>query len=290
MVCGLNFAYLPADCETFSLTEYKILRSQENSIFVPVMKLLYNGRIQLYYRTEGYRSLDSCFSFLDAGKFLEIVFNLLSAVLQTGGSGFLSCRKIAPAFDKIFLEADTCRVRLVYLPVSGGFFPDEAAFETQLRSGLVRVISECGALGGSGTDQLAADLSDGLLSLEKLAERLRGNIAAPDCCAPSLPEMRLAALNAPGKVTLYVNKDSYVIGKNPAAADGVLSFNTAISRVHCRIVKTGTQYRVEDLGSSNGTWVNRVRVRKNRPLSIRDGDILRLANTDLRVMIQPQGM
>ncbi|MCD7981738.1 MAG: FHA domain-containing protein [Clostridiales bacterium] len=304
---GSDFAYILSDSAGFSLTEYKVLHNQKDSIFVPCMKLLYNGKTQLYYRTDGYRSLENILPVSDPENFLTIVYNLFSAVVQTGRIGFLSCRKIVPAFDKFFVEAGTGRVRLVYLPVSGGFFPDEAAFENQLRSSLVRWISECDAPDGSAAGKLIADLSDGLLSLEKLTERMRDGIVV---CADSdtkvlydsrrelsrceytkpnyissTAKMRLEALNAPERVVLYVNKNPYVIGKNPAAVDGVLSFNKMISRVHCRIIRTGAEYRVEDLGSANGTWVNRVRVQRNQGLLIRNGDILRLADTDFRVSV-----
>lgn len=92
--------------------------------------------------------------------------------------GFLPCKNIDLSFEKLFIDANTCQVRLVYLPVSDGFFPDEASFENQLRTGLIRLISGHSALNSPRTQKLAADLSDDLLSLETLAGRMRGGVMA----------------------------------------------------------------------------------------------------------------
>ncbi len=50
-----------------------------------------------------------------------------------------------------------------------------------------------------------------------------------------------------------------------------------VSRHHARLIFTGTGYAVEDLGSSNGTYVNDERVSGLRPLA--DGDLLRLGSS-----------
>ena len=293
MSCGSNFAYILTDNADFLPTEYKVLHSQNDVVFVKCIRLLYNGKTQFYYRTAGYRSLATLVPALDAEKFLTIVSGILSDVIHIKSIGFLSCRNVDLSFDRIFIDVNTCQARMIYLPVRNGFFADEAAFENQLRTALIRLVSEHSALNSSGTKRLVSDLSDGLLSLEALAGRIRGGaIVQPENNREQLKtgvergRMRLIALNTSKKVILYVNKDSYVIGKKPSAVDGVVSFNNMISRVHCRIIRNGTQYIVEDLGSANGTWVNRVRLMKDQKVPIQNGDVLRLANSDFQVQIQ----
>src|SRR5918995_49560 len=51
-----------------------------------------------------------------------------------------------------------------------------------------------------------------------------------------------------------------------------------VSRRHAAIRSTGTGVAVEDLGSSNGTFVNGERVSGTRPLS--HGDVVRFGNTE----------
>src|SRR4030095_8134507 len=64
-----------------------------------------------------------------------------------------------------------------------------------------------------------------------------------------------------GKVEQHLyDKDSVTIGATPEN-DLVLDDET-VSRNHCRIVLEGDQYLIRDLESTNGTFVNRVRIRE----------------------------
>lgn len=60
---------------------------------------------------------------------------------------------------------------------------------------------------------------------------------------------------------------------------GLVISNTSVSRHHCRIFREGTGYAVEDLGSTNGCFVNGEQVRK---LGLRDGDRLRVGQCELK--------
>jgi DNA-binding winged helix-turn-helix (wHTH) protein len=61
---------------------------------------------------------------------------------------------------------------------------------------------------------------------------------------------------------------THVIGREPEAAVWIDS--TQVSRRHARIIVSATGGSIEDLGSKNGTFVNRARVGGVRPLSDRD--------------------
>ena len=54
IACGNNFGYLLSDSKYFANTDYKVLQSQTSGIFVPCMKMLFNGKIQIYYITDEY--------------------------------------------------------------------------------------------------------------------------------------------------------------------------------------------------------------------------------------------
>src|SRR3954465_15108063 len=57
-------------------------------------------------------------------------------------------------------------------------------------------------------------------------------------------------------------------GRSPAA--GMPSKNNTLSRGHCAVVREGERWFIEDLGSQNGTWVNRTKVLGRTPLNERD--------------------
>lgn len=295
MECGNNFAYIINDSNLFLSTEYKVLQSQEEGCFVKCMKLLYNGKIQFYYLVNGYKSLTNMFSIIDAEGFMTIMTNVFSSIISVQNNGFLSCQNIDISFERIYVNPNTYKVALVYLPVNKRFFSDEASFENELRTSLIKVISSITTLSSSKTTQFRADLSNGMLTVKDLYEHIRGGKKhipteishTRERLNNSTKERHLCiiAMNAPTRVEIVVTKDDFVIGKNAAAVDGVVAFNKMISRIHCRITNDQGRYMIADLKSANGTYVNRVKLIPNQPHPIQNGDIVRLANSDFQVVI-----
>lgn len=296
MTCGSNFAYVLNDNGLFLPTEYKVLQSQTDGGFVKCMKMSYNGHIALYYMHNGLKPLSNMLGKMDTDSFLIVVTNLFADIIETRSNGFLSCQNVELAFDKVFVDPNTLKVSLIYLPLSVHLFDDYAAYESQLRSNLIKLINGISSLSSSRTIKLASDLSNGMLSLDDLYNRLKGGkidsipMITPDSVlSPVDSKLRLVAMNAPTRVEIEMTKDSFVLGKNASMVDGPISFNKMISRVHCRISKNGNQYTITDLQSANGTFVNRVRLQPNQSHPIKNGDIVRLANSDFQILITNRG-
>ena len=66
-------------------------------------------------------------------------------------------------------------------------------------------------------------------------------------------------------------------GQNTVALDG----DEFASAQHARVEARGDDLWVEDLGSTNGTFVNGARV--TTPRKLQPGDVLRVGQTDMRV-------
>ena len=285
MACGTNFSYILSDNSIFLSTEYKVLQSQANSNFVKCMKMLYNGKVQLFYHTTNLKPLSAMLPSLDADSFMIITANLISDIIDVKQNGFLSCQNIDVSFDKIFIDPTTYRVSLVYVPISKRAYDDDSAVENEIRTGLVKLISGVSAISSPKTIQLAADLSNGMLTMEDLSGLIKGHAPSDKRISKNtaVKALRIIALDSPTRVEIEVTKDSFVLGKNASAVDGVISFNKMISRVHCRIDRRGDRFTITDLQSANGTYVNRVRLQPNQPQVINNGDVIRLANSDFQV-------
>lgn len=295
MECGSNFAYTLNDSSAFLSTEYKVLLSQANSCFVKCMKMMFNGKLQLFYLTKGLKPFASMIPTMDSDGFLTIMANLFSDIMDVNHNGFLSCRNIDIAFEHIYVDPATYKVSLVYLPLSKHLYDDSASFENKIRTDLVKLISDVSTLSTPKTMKFSADLSDGTLSVEDLYARIKGksieNNQANEGRGDSVRDktklglLRIIAMNAPTRVEITVTKDEFVIGKKAELCDGVIGFNKMISRSHCRITRRGSQYTITDLQSANGTYVNRIRLQPNQPHPIKNGDVVRLANSDFQVSI-----
>ena len=86
-----------------------------------------------------------------------------------------------------------------------------------------------------------------------------------------MPEYQIVmrAGPTPGKV-FPVSSESFTIGREPG--NGIVINDAEISRKHARMVQVGTTYTIEDLGSTNGTFVNGVRL--SAPHSLRPNEVI----------------
>jgi len=95
--------------------------------------------------------------------------------------------------------------------------------------------------------------------------------------------MRIISGSSKGRtVALSESSLPLSIGRDPE--NRVSLDHTAISRFHCRIISEGGSYYVEDLGSTNGTYLNGRRVSKER---LSPGDEIIIANVGIVIEASP---
>jgi pSer/pThr/pTyr-binding forkhead associated (FHA) protein len=122
-----------------------------------------------------------------------------------------------------------------------------------------------------------------------------GAQAAPSAAAPpaaaSRKERKAAAKAAKAVPQLVVLEPAdqrgrgYQLGNEAslgrAAGCQITVDDTYVSQIHARVFTRDGQWFVEDLGSTNGTWLNRHKV--SGPMVIERGDKLQVGNTVLEL-------
>lgn len=111
------------------------------------------------------------------------------------------------------------------------------------------------------------------------------NLSATVRHAPAMPRgpaLVLAFMDGPrrGQVARLVLAPDGLIGRTNACALA-LTGDDEVSAQHARCFIQDRRLLVEDLNSTNGTWLNGVRITAPTPLS--EGDVLRCGQTELRV-------
>lgn len=292
--CGNNFEYVLKDNAIFVNTDYKVLQSQENGIFVKCMKMTRNGMIDLYYVTDEYRPMDSMFVGINADTLVNVSVNLFASVIEVKNNGFLACQCIDLSWDKIFVEQNTLKVKLVYLPLSVKAFNSYAEFESELRSSIVKLANMVITTSNARLDQFIQDLCNGSLTIEDVYNKSRGvgtaSIVKEDLpisnhhSSGNLGGIKLVAMNAPYYFELVIDRPDVVIGKKQELVDLVIPFNKMISRKHCRVSNVNGVYYINDEGSVNGTFVNGVRLNSGQKTQINRGDVIRMADSDFQIV------
>ncbi len=106
-------------------------------------------------------------------------------------------------------------------------------------------------------------------------------LAAPRAAparSPRRPPRELVVTDASGRRTIPL-KESITMGR-AATCDLVVADNY-VSNVHARVYLRDGAYWLEDLGSTNGTYVNRTRV--SVPTAIGPGDQVRMGKATLEL-------
>ena len=73
--------------------------------------------------------------------------------------------------------------------------------------------------------------------------------------------------------------DEVTLGRS--AGCGVSLDDTTVSQLHARLFRQNATLWIEDLGSTNGTWVNRTKV--SAPVALKRGDRVTVGGTVLEV-------
>lgn len=290
--CGNNFIYIIESMDCFAATDYKVLQNHMNNLFVRCMKILHNGKRGLYYVSEDYRSFAAMREGVTSDSLLTIIINLFRCVMEVRNNGFLYCHNIDISWDKIFVEPQTFKVRLVYLPIVQKRFNSYIEFESELRLKLIEFINNTTVLIDDRIKRLISDLANATLSLAEICKMndINYEIGKPNFSSETRNDeikekyIKLVALNAPTNFEIIIDKDEVIIGKIPELSDAIIPFNKMISRKHCKICRQEGKYFISDEKSANGTYVNRIRVAPGQLYPIKKGDMIRLADSDFQVV------
>lgn len=304
-----NVAYILEDDSLFNLTGYKVLISQEKNGFIKCAKILHNGKIKLLYFTAGQKSLKNMLSLIDADTFIMIIANIFKTIMDVKNNGFLYCQNIDFSFDKIFIDQHTLESHLVYLPIQNAV-SDELDVENELRSNLIKIIASTPAFANPKMNRISLHLSNGSFTLNELYYAIKAECQGGVHARPAnddlkqaekepekkaekkqigQPPLTFTSLDSNNPVKFVICTPEFIIGKNPVRVNGVIGFNKAIGRVHCRFLYQNNQYYIVDGDgircSTNGTYVNGTKLYSTEPFPVKNGDRIRLANSDFMIQI-----
>jgi hypothetical protein len=190
--------------------------------------------------------------------------------------------------------------RRLALLEKGDFFGEMALLDEQPRIATARAVSEASAVvitGATFTQMLRNEPEIAIRIMRKLSLRLReadqllGHSAPP----PAAVERSSSAagflthrgsgirLEIGWESTVAVGRRDPVTGIQPKVDLTGFDQERSVSRRHAKLVRrSGQLYLVEDLGTTNGTFVNGERIAPGEPIEVRDGDLLRFGLVELR--------
>lgn len=142
-------------------------------------------------------------------------------------------------------------------------------------------------------DQLRGVLAKGkewLLGKEKKVEDLAGDTNLVVKAAHLLKQGKFETPDDEAESSYFTEEKSNIvipimfgrqtIGRNPDS--NIMLEDLAVSRNHAWVINANKKVYLEDIGSSNGTYVNFVKLQRGQPVELKSGDRIKIGNTLLR--------
>lgn len=92
----------------------------------------------------------------------------------------------------------------------------------------------------------------------------------------------LKSRNLEKPITIQPNIFPCIFGKSRKSSDYIID-SPVISRVHMKLSADDSGFYIEDLNSTNGTYLNEMKLLPHTPTEIKEGDIVSIANIDFMV-------
>ena len=161
------------------------------------------------------------------------------------------------------------------------------------KSGLSSYFAKAKATGQMGTDGIEQETGHGLefTPIERNDMGIEGNgmeseLPEYTCDDTVLLEESnypcLRAVNDGG--TIIISKNEFILGRRKETCDYAIQ-NISIGRAHAHIIKCAGVYYIEDMDSTNGTFINGSRLLSNKKYELHDSDQITLANVEYRFFI-----
>ncbi len=282
-----NPGYILSDNSLFSLTDFKVLKNKEKTGgFIKCSKAMFNGKVSLIYFIGDHKNLSNILLSVDPESFTLILRNLFEVLLEIKGIGFLSYQNVDISTDKIFIDQKTLGVSLIYLPLTSNSVGEEV-FLNELRTQLLQIISSTPVLSSDKISKISMYLSNASLSIEELYKKISAECSGGSVRhAGSQPLLNVVSVNSKNTCEFNINKPEFILGRVVSKVDAVVPGNPAISSAHCKFIFRNGEYFVQDLKSSNGSFLNSKRLAAEELYPVKNGDRLRLANEDFFIRIQ----
>lgn len=310
--CGSNFEFVLNDNTQIVSTEYKVLQSSWNEYFVPCMTLLYNGKNAIYYAVNNLVPLSSVIETLNPINYIDIVINVMNSIIAIKDNGFINENSILPELENVYIDTQTLNVKLVSLPISAASESNGTVFENTIKSNLASEVEKNNCILSDVTKKLMEDLQNPRMDIKDILDHYVNGSGTSKMDDADIDNayttidgfdyfsdsnkfysnkpnnsngIQLVGIAPFDNLKFEISKAEYVIGKKAEIVDGVIPNDKNVSRKHCVIHCDNNSYYITDEESLNGTYINGKRISSGRIMQLNDGDIVKLADVEFRVVM-----
>lgn len=288
-----SIAFEVLEEDLFYQTGYKVIQNFSGGGLIRAISTTLNGKLRLVYDVSELVPLSGQISRMDPEMFKNFVLGLIVVSDTIKANGFIQGENVFLEPDLVFLNPITYQVSLIYLPLK-----QNVSMTVQLDSleknviDLVRqLLKKYPNIQGEDTKTLYDYLTEGSCTTKDMKEIILGvvnrkelpvteNVSGGNEKKESLfPEtLILERVGGSQGLSLRIDAPAAVIGRDPAVSQVLIS-DISVSKKHCLICKERNGWKIEDLQSSNHTWLGEGTpyLEAYKQYDIKPGDTVKIA-------------
>ncbi len=286
-LCEINeqigyIAYKLNDNSYFYNTVFQILKRNNEGCFIRPYKVDFNGKTELIYDTEGLVSVEKFFKSARTGDGMAVLEELLTKLFEVENGRFIQMETVDITERHIFVTRDG-HVRIITVPMSiQSTYDTKRMFYDQLKAVMSWLIDGASFLKDDYVNRLLADLRNRDISPEEIYTNFKTKKYGVYQLGSGVLSQQTGFLLRSRNPGLYedipVTSKKLVVGKSQKRSDVVIRAYDSISRSHCELILSDGVVYVNDLSSTNGTFVNGVQIPPNTYTRVNPGDEIAIAD------------
>lgn len=266
-------------------TGYKFLEQMGLEAVIPGITITENGCPRVICPLEGRKSITAVLAGFQEFQAWESIIQILKLVKRMDENGFLCRESILIQPQNVFYDLKANRVQFIVVPKGSVEDYDKEKWIHDCMD-LIYMLGE-----RVREEKISEFYKKVIPVLERQQDFqiLAGEMEEPAGENPvqTAGKQTLKIENADMGILFEICQEEFVLGKHPELTDGCIHASTAVSRRHCKVIRqAGEGYKVLDLGSVNGTFVNGIRVSSEVSTPLKNNDILRLADVELFIRME----
>ncbi len=254
----------------FYTTGYKVIQNFPGGGLIRATKSHHNGNIRLVYDVSDLKPLAGTLSTMDPETFKGFTLGVIELTELIGKNGFIQGENVCLDPELIYINPVTSQVHLIYLPIV-----QNLSMTVQLDSmekntiDLIRkIMMKFPGVQGESTKELYEYLSGSHTECSEIREIILGrhsavtvvdgNVGTNDSVSSkqdNIPDsLILERIGGNQGLVLRISAPAAVIGRDKGVSQ-VLIPDISVSKKHCLLCKESDGWMIEDLQSSNHTWL-----------------------------------
>lgn len=290
-------AYTFEEDDSVFMLGMKYINQSDIDDIVPAIPVMHNNSTRFLYGTEHFKPLTHEIENITNSELAIALKKLIDAMFKISSTDYINITSMDICYERLIYDIKNKCIKIILLPINYECdFHDGSSWSSSFRRSLLMILGyifkdipdKYQEVYYSIMDEAKSDY-DVLLYMKnyefgiKQVVDISANVTEHNV---SEQKMILEHSSSSGNLIFRITKAEFVLGKAENAVDGVIPISSMISRIHCKIYKEANTYMVEDMQSTNGTYINGYALNAGERYYLNNGDRLTLADIDFNVIIE----